>query len=171
MKIFLIGYRCTGKTSVGKILSEKLNLLFVDCDFYLQENEKKTISEIVAKKGWNHFRTLESKYLDEISQKENIVVSTGGGVVESLYNIDLIKSRGIGIWLKAKSSTIKKRILSDENTKDLRPSLTGLSMEDEIDEVLKKREPLYKKVSSLAFDTDSIGVDELADLIIKELTI
>jgi len=171
MKVFLIGYRCTGKTSVGKLLAKKLNLNFYDCDFYLQENENKTIASIVEENNWDYFRNLESKYLKEICKKENIVVSTGGGVVEKSENIDLIKSEGIGIWLKAKPSTIKKRICSDENTRDLRPFLTGFTMGKEIDEVLKKREPLYKKTSSFIFYTDNLEIDELADLIIKELNI
>ena len=146
MKVFLIGYRCCGKTSAGKLLAEKTGFDFKDTDIYLQKMENKTVSEIVESKGWEFFRSLEEKYFAQIAADEkDAVVATGGGIVESRANREILKNKGTAVWLKAGIDTIIARINKDRNSKNLRPSLTDLSQKEEIESVLNKRDPQLER--------------------------
>lgn len=169
MNIYLIGYRCTGKTSVGKTLAEMTDMLFFDTDLDLVKEEGMDISEIIELSGWDVFRNMEKTIIKKVCSKTGFVVATGGGAVLDKENVDLMKSSGTLIWLRASTETIKKRMFKDPATKDFRPPLTSKGSIDEIEETVTSRNPYYKEAMDFYVDTDSKSISEICDSIIKEL--
>lgn len=143
-RIFLIGARGSGKTTVGKRLAEALNFDFCDLDDSLCQRESCTIAEIVENSGWAHFRKLESEILAEAAQKSNTVLATGGGVILAPANRKFLRDAGTVIWLQTSPEQLAAR-LSDSLNAAQRPSLTGADPIDEIRAVLAEREPLYQE--------------------------
>ncbi len=166
MNIVLIGYRCTGKSSIGRRLADILEWRFVDTDELLEKKLSMSISEFVSEKGWNEFREAEKGIIREISDLDNSVIATGGGVVLNEDNMKILRKNGWIVWLRADPETIKQRMLKDK--KNVRPSLKGTDPIDEIKEVLKERAFLYQRNSDLSLNTDNSSVEELCDEIIKE---
>ena len=166
MNIVLIGYRCCGKTSAGKYIAEKLNRTFLDTDELIREKVSVGIDDIVSRHGWDHFRELERDVIQEVSSHDNLVVATGGGVVTDRRNIENLKKNGVIIWLYTDLKTIKKRMQEDTGTGENRPSLTGMDSLDEIECVMKEREPLYESAADVSIDTGSMRVDEVGELVL-----
>ncbi len=169
MNIFLIGYRCTGKSTTGAKLAKKLDFNFIDADIMLVEKYKTTISDIVEQKGWDVFRKMEKDVTCDICKLDNVVVATGGGVVLDPDNIDIIKKNSIVIWLCAESDTIYRRISGDEKTDEFRPSLTDKGLYKEVEETLAFRKSLYTKAMDFFIDTDNIDVDKVVDAALKQI--
>ncbi len=169
MNIFLIGYRCTGKTFVGRSLAKSLGRPFLDADSELVKEQDLNISVIVRKQGWNAFREIESDIIKRVCALDDHVVATGGGAVLNDKNVKHMKRSGKLVWLKATPETIKKRILQDKNTKDFRPPLTSKGSVEEIRETLLNRNPFYDKAMDFDVNTDDIGIDEVCHAIIKKL--
>jgi len=162
MNIVLIGYRGTGKSHVGRLLSEKLSFPYVSIDKAIVLRAGMSIPEIVSQFGWPGFRDRESLEVREISVWDSIVIDSGGGVVERPENIEALRENGCIIWLKASVPTIVSRI---EGGSD-RPALTeGKSFTDEVAEVLERRAPLYRSAAMHEIDTDSLAPEEIAEQI------
>jgi len=169
MNIYLIGYRCTGKTTVGKRLAHRLGRSFVDTDRELVRQTGSAISDMVRDKGWPFFRKLEKAVLKRIGQGGRSVVATGGGVVLDEENVQAMKDSGVLIWLRATPETLKNRLASDGNTHDFRPGLTEKGPLAEIETVLSRRVPLYEKAADLIVETDNRDVEAVAETIIDLL--
>jgi shikimate kinase len=169
MNIYLIGFRCTGKTTVGKIIANKLKMKFIDADDEIVKQQGMPISDIVDKHGWAYFREKESGIIKEISGMGNTVVATGGGVILNKDNVEHMKKSGTVIWLRANPETVKNRILQDEKTEQSRPSLTAKGLIDEIQETIESRTPLYQEAMKLYIDTDEVEIDEVVDRVIEKL--
>ena len=167
--LFLIGYRCTGKSSVGKLLSAKLNWPFIDTDSLVVSENGMSIREIVISRGWEAFRRLEHTTLQQVCTMGRRVVATGGGIVLDADNVKLMKKNGRIIWLKASSETIKARMLQDQTSEALRPALTSTDSISEIEETLAERVPLYQHAMDFSVDTDNVRLDAIADFIIQNL--
>lgn len=169
MNIFLIGYRCTGKTSVGIALSKKLRLTFVDADERLVEKAGQTIAELVKINGWRYFRRLEKETIQSICTRDGQVIATGGGVVLDPANVAAMKKCGRLIWLQAKPDTIRKRMRRDERTTEQRPALTSHGATEEIESTLKDRMPLYRAAMDFSVITDGQSLDDICGMIVKGL--
>jgi len=154
MNIILIGYRCSGKSAVGKILAEALGLKRVDTDRVLEERIACTIDQYVAENGWDAFRMVEKMVIRSISGQDNQVIATGGGVVLDWENVHNLKASGWVVWLQAGVSTLHERMTRDEQSGLARPGLTGESPLWEIEEVLSQRTPLYAKACDHVVKTD-----------------
>ncbi|MBF0225968.1 MAG: shikimate kinase [Desulfobacterales bacterium] len=166
MNIYLIGYRCSGKTSVGSYIASIMGTPFIDADQELVKDAGMPISKIVDDKGWDFFRELEKQTIKKISGfSQKHVVATGGGVILKAENIEVMKKSGVVIWLKVNSETIKKRMFLDETTKEFRPSLTSKSLDKEIEDTLLERIPLYEKAKDFSIETDNISIEDTAALI------
>lgn len=111
--LILVGYRCCGKTSVGKLLADLLSYDFVDTDICIESECRSSIDELVADKGWPYFRQKETQTLAQVLQGNNQVIATGGGMVLAPENRALMKTRGFVIWLAADGSTIVRRLEAD----------------------------------------------------------
>jgi len=167
--IFLIGYRCTGKSSVGKLLSQKLGWPFIDTDSLLVSESGISIKEIVETHGWDRFRKMEHVIVNQVCIPDRRVVATGGGVVLNEANVNLMKKYGKIIWLKALPETIKSRMMRDQGTAAFRPSLTTKDSFSEIEEMLIQRDPLYRQAMDFCVETDDRSADEIRDTIVRQL--
>ncbi len=162
MNVVLIGYRACGKSTIGKLLAAKLKYSFRDTDLLVEESLGLPIKEIVASGGWDYFRVREKEVIQELTQKEESVIATGGGVVLSPENVDLLKKMGIVIWLNAPPQDIIERLHDDAKTNALRPQFTAGSLADETTAVLKQRTPLYQKAADFTVETEGKSADQVA---------
>ena len=167
MNIVLIGYRCSGKTVVGKTVAKRLNRVFIDADDYLEYKAGRSIERIVEEEGWGYFRELEKKVIDELSGQDNLVMATGGGVVIDDENISHLKENGLIFWLQAEADILKARMDNDQRVGKKRPSLTGQDPVEEIRNVLDQRAPFYEKAADRAIDTDNLSLEQTVDRIIE----
>jgi shikimate kinase len=171
MNLFLIGYRCSGKTTIGKSVATKIGWSFVDSDIRVTKACGKSIEEIIDTEGWNAFRRMEHSTIKQICTHDRQVVATGGGVVLDADNIKAMKTRGMLIWLGASAGAIRKRMLADKNSGHFRPALTERGRIEEIEGMLLQRNPYYESASDFSILTDNMSVDEIAAIIINTLSV
>ncbi len=159
--IFLIGYRCTGKTTVARLLAGKIGWDWIDADSLLEARYRKSIRQIFADEGEAGFRDKEEQIFAELCQLQRCVVATGGGVILRDINRQRMRSAGKVVWLTADAQTIWQRLQADPATAEQRPPLTvgGLA---EIEETLKMREPLYRGCADLIISTVGCSTEEIA---------
>jgi shikimate kinase len=158
--VFLIGYRGTGKSTIARLLAERLGWSPVDADEMLETRHGRTIRQIFAEEGEAGFRDKEAALLEEICRLRAHVIATGGGVVLRPANRERLRSAGVIVWLTADADTIWQRLQADATTASRRPPLT-VGGRAEIEELLHVREPLYREcahfiVSSVGRPTDEI---------------
>jgi shikimate kinase len=165
--IILIGYRCSGKTAVGRELGRRLKILFRDTDSMVRERTGRTVAELVAAGGWSLFRSEERKALADLEGSESVVVATGGGIVESAENRDRLKHMGTVIWLSASPEEIEKRMRQDAKTGDQRPALSREGRLGEIRAMLRRRNPLYCETAAYMIDTSGMAVEAVVDTILR----
>ena len=158
--IILTGFMGTGKTSVGKCLAKELNLKFIDTDDLIEKEAGIYINEIFTKFGETYFRQLESKVINEVSSGANMIIATGGGAVVNPLNLLALKKNGILICLTASIDVILSRVGSG----DERPLISEDDKKGAISNLLKVREPFYKKADFIV-DTTTKTVGE----VIKEI--
>lgn len=169
MNLYLVGYRCTGKTSVGGLLSAALGWIFVDMDKELAVQANMAIQEIVASRGWQHFRELECRLLQSLSHESKQIVATGGGIVTTAANITLMQGSGKVVWLHASPAAIAERMAADSSTPSQRPPLHGEDAVSEIQEVFNERLPLYEQAMHYRVETDNLSLEEVAERVLRWL--
>ena len=171
MNLYLIGYRCTGKTTVGRFMAQRLGWPLVDTDCVIVDTADMSIDQMVASFGWSFFRQRESEVLSRVASDDRQVVATGGGIVLDARNRQTMKTTGKVIWLTAGERSIRTRMLADAATGDNRPALTGRGLLEEIETVLAERMPLYESAADLAIATDRVAVAEISERILEALGI
>jgi shikimate kinase len=167
--LVLIGYRATGKTSVGARLAELLHRPFVDLDQVLVREAGQPIAEIVAQGGWGEFRRLEKELVARYRHVEGQILATGGGVVLDRDNVAALRANGLIIWLTADPAVIQARLAQDQPRDANRPSLTGKDTIREVEEVLKGRSPLYEAAAQIIVDTTHRSIDQVVELVLAAL--
>ncbi len=167
--LVLIGYRATGKTSVGTRLAEILRRPFVDLDQVLVAEAGRPIVEIVAAGGWAEFRRLEKELAARYRHRRGLVLATGGGVVLDPDNVAALRENGVIIWLTADPDIIQARLGQDQPRDANRPSLTGSDTIGEVTQVLKQRYPLYQAAARLIVDTTDRSIEQVVDLVLTAL--
>ena len=165
MNVFLIGYRGTGKTTVGELLAEELGWAFVDSDAEIVASAGRSVAEIFADDGEAAFRILESEAIARLAAGERQVIGLGGGAILADANRQVLAERGHAVWLTAPPELLAQRLTADPNTAAQRPSLTGAPVAKEIDEVLAARTPLYRQCADLEVDTQDKTPAEIAHAI------
>ncbi|MEK6959286.1 MAG: shikimate kinase [archaeon] len=163
--IFLVGYRGTGKTSIGKKLAGIIKASFVDTDELIVKKAGKPIPQIFAEDGEPKFRELESQVLLDVCEQDGQVVGCGGGMVTRDINIENMKKNGTVFLLKSDAKTIFNRIYRDNN----RPALTDKDPFEEIVHMLEKRKDMYEKAKNFEIDTSKDSVYDCAIRIQKIL--
>ncbi|MEM7816962.1 MAG: shikimate kinase [Candidatus Aenigmatarchaeota archaeon] len=164
MNIYLVGFMGVGKTTVGKILAEKLNKEFIETDELIEKKENKTIVEIFAQKGEPYFRKLEKEILQEIAKRDNLVVSCGGGLICNEENLKTLKETGLVFNLTASSKTIYDRTKNYKN----RPLLNVDNPLRQIETLLEKRKPYYDK-AHYSINTEGISPHQVVELILEKI--
>jgi len=166
MNVVLIGYRGTGKSTVGRRLAARLGRTVVSTDLEIVKRAGAGIPDIVAQHGWDYFRDLESQVCRELADRDGLVIDTGGGAILREQNVEALKKTGVLFWLTASIGTIRKRIGRDTQ----RPSLTGTkSFIDEIQEVLHERTPKYQAAAHHVVETDGRSIKQVVDEILARL--
>lgn len=171
MVISLIGYRGTGKTTVGAELAARLGWDFVDTDPEIERRAGKSIAALFAEEGEPYFRQLESQVLADQLARDQLVISAGGGAVLNAQNRAAIRQAGPVVWLQATVETISNRIGADPTTGSRRPALLGGDVLAEITAVLAQREPLYREIASVTVATDNRSVPEIVDQILEQIPV
>lgn len=121
MHIVLLGYMASGKSTIGKQLSEKLGMPFLDLDIYISENKNKSVPEIFSQNGEIYFRKKEHEYLKEVLEnQQDCILSLGGGTPCYANNMELIHNQNaISIYLKASIQTLSERLLKNKSSRPL----------------------------------------------------
>lgn len=165
MKIFLIGFMGSGKTFLGKQLSQKLSIPFFDLDEQIESHENKKITEIFEKDGEEYFRLLEKDTLHIITEShDSFVMATGGGTSCYFNNIDYIKSSGTVIWINTPIHVLFERLLKE---KDTRPLIRNLEDDQIRGFIIKKfadRKIFYEQ-AHLSIEDEAISLEEIVDKI------
>lgn len=165
--IYLIGPRACGKTTVGKILAQKLQLEFYDSDAFIVEKVGCDIAAYVKSKGWDAFRDLESTVLNNLSRKPASIISCGGGIVVREKNLSILQN-SFTVYLKTDIDILAKRLGADP-AHGQRPSLTGKPLVEELQEVLDARENLYSGCATLIVD-GAKSIEEISTQILNNYT-
>ena len=165
--VVLIGYRGSGKTSVGRLVAQKLKFGFVDCDLLAVDQAGMDISAYVAANGWPAFRRMETQILQDRMWRAKTVVATGGGAVLSSYARSMFQRHPFTAWLAVCPETVVKRIRDDENSTGMRPALGRYkSLAHEVKATLSEREPYYAACADFKIDTDWLMPEQIADEIV-----
>lgn len=159
--IVLIGFMATGKTTVGKIISNKLDFSFVDTDELIQQKCNLGIPEIFAVHGQEYFRKIESEVIKDVSRCDSHVISCGGGVVKNPENISCLKKTGVLVCLRASIDAICNRT---NCSNQVRPLLYNKSRE-EIATLMAERGKYYD--AQYTVDTTDISPEAAADMVIE----
>ncbi|MEZ6135275.1 MAG: shikimate kinase [Pirellulaceae bacterium] len=162
MHIYLIGYRGTGKTTVARLLGQVMERTVIDTDDLIEAVANQTIAEIFAAEGEAGFRQRESAVIAEVAGSAvPQIVATGGGVVLSEENRHTISRSGQAIWLRASAELLYQRICGDPSSPARRPQLSASGGIDEVNDLLRAREPLYRELARKIITTDGLSPDEV----------
>jgi shikimate kinase len=163
--VSLIGYRGTGKSSVAKLLAQRLGWSWIDSDVEIERRAAKSIKEIFDDGGEPAFRDWESAVVADVAQHTELVLSLGGGAVLRPENRAAIR-RGRVVWLTADPATIERRVHADPSTSARRPNLTTAGGLAEIEHLLALREPLYRECADSTVDTVQKTPEQVVDEIV-----
>ncbi len=163
MNIILIGFMGAGKTTVGKRLAEKMGYSFLDTDEYIERREKMSISQIFSVKGEVGFREAEKRALQEICQRKNTVIATGGGLPLKEENRNCLRNMGTVIYLDVDEEVLWQRLRLDES----RPLLAGQNPREKIHDLLRQREAIYRESAHWIVPVKDEGAWQLAEEIEK----
>ena len=161
--IYLIGLMGSGKTTLGKILSKKLDKHFYDSDLVIEEKLGVNVPMIFEYEGEAGFREREKDILKELVSKQNIVLATGGGIILSESNRDLLAKNGIVIYLKSNQKDLVLRMKNDKT----RPLLKNGNVELIIKKLCQEREPLYEEISDFKVVTKNKRIHEVVNEIVR----
>jgi shikimate kinase len=163
----LIGYRATGKTTLAKLLAEKLGWEWLDADVEIERAAGKSIARIFAEDGEPAFRDLEARIIADLCRRERLVLATGGGAPLREETRRALRAAGKVVWLTAQPETIHARMTGDATTAERRPSLTDRGPLEEIVQLLARREPIYRETADFILDTEARRPEELAAEILR----
>lgn len=164
MKIILIGFMGVGKTSVGKQLAKKLNFNFIDTDYEIERLTNKSIPDIFEQYGENYFRKLENSILEKFVKNEDIVMATGGGIITTKENYNILKNEENVIFLDGSVETIINHVQNERNQRPLLKESENLSKK--IEELLSTRYEKYIEVSDILIDINGKNIDEVISQIL-----
>jgi shikimate kinase len=160
--VYLIGFMGSGKSTVGKILAEKLNMNFIDIDKLIEEKEGMKIKDIFEQKGEGYFRELERKQIEAIVNQERLVVSTGGGLGANLDNMNLMKKNGDVVWLDVSLNTVLDRLKNDQD----RPLLKQPT--EKIKQLFEERKNVYR-LANIRINADKKTPSQIVEEILTKI--
>ncbi|MCO5260184.1 MAG: shikimate kinase [Crocinitomicaceae bacterium] len=150
MNIILIGYMGVGKTSLGKRLANRLEMEFVDTDQLIETREGCSIETIFANKGESYFRKLEQEVVNELRLKDNLLISTGGGMPCFNNLMGVLNDMGLTIYLKRSAKELANRLIKSKKKRPLVVNKNYNELVTFIDEMLIKRAPYYEAAQIVA---------------------
>jgi shikimate kinase len=171
MEIVLMGYMGSGKSTIGKTISSRFDLTFIDLDTYIEQREELTIKELFISKGEIYFRRKEGVYLKEILEtKTNYVLSLGGGTPCYGTNMNLIKeSKAISCYLKGNIPTLVARLQKGKQNRPLIATLNDDELLEYIGKHLFERAPFYEQ-AAFKININDASVKEISEAISSKLS-
>ena len=169
MRVFLIGYMGVGKTTIGKKLSTRLGLKFIDLDRVMSNGLSLSISQIIDTKGEIYFRDLERETLRKVSEMEDVLVATGGGTPCFFDNIKMINQNGVSVFLKLDEKSLVKRLLRNQDSRPLIKGKSPVELDQFVKSHLSSRLPFYTQsaITYNALNSNSESLDDLASQIMN----
>lgn len=170
MNVILIGFRCSGKSCVGKALAARLGREFIDCDEYIERQTGLPIREMFERHGESHFRVIESQAIAELSKLDGKVLAMGGGAVLKHKNIQALRRNGVVFHLQVSADAVIERMrrgAAGADSRPLRP--TGEDPDSEIRAQIELREPYYRGSADVGVRTDGRRVEEVVEEILAHL--
>ncbi len=165
--ILLIGLMGCGKSTIGRTLSKITGRPLLDTDAVIEEQVGMSIPDIFSRKGEKHFRALETallRYLDESKEPSPCIIATGGGIVVRPANRSLIRRLGFTVWLDAEVPILLQRTAHANN----RPLLQQNDPKNILEKLTAVRSPFYRETAHRKVDVGSLGVNEIAELILRQ---
>jgi len=166
MKIYLIGYMGSGKSKAGKALASAVKYKFVDTDEMIEEDEKKSISEIFSEQGEAYFRQLEHKALMKTASLDKVVIATGGGLPCFDDHMHWMNENGITVYLEANEGILFHRLASNRKERPLLENLNDVELMEQISRHLIKRSPVYE-LARIKVNAASLNIQSLVTKIEK----
>ena len=167
-RIYLVGYMGAGKTTLGKSLAQRLHLNYIDTDYFIENRYRKKISDIFATEGEAHFRAIEHTILLEISEFEDVVISTGGGLPCFHDNMTIMNNTGVTVYIEVPVEELAARLDISKNVRPVLRNRSGSELEEFIKDNMVVRQPYYA-LAKVRFATASMKtnneVERLADAI------
>lgn len=169
MKIYLIGFMSSGKTTVGRELANVLGYRFIDIDEYIESKHHRTIKQIFESKGEEHFRLIENEALKEVSSfNGDFVISSGGGTSCFYNNIDFMNRNGVTVYLRLEVATLLSRLVESKIDRPLLWGKTREELNNYIIRVLDERKKFYEK-AQIIVDADNVNPNDLAKMIVSAM--
>lgn len=166
MKVYLIGFMASGKTTIGLELAKTLNYEFIDLDVFIENKYNKTVKQIFEQKGEDYFRIIENEALREVASFDgNIIVAAGGGTSCFYNSIDFMNKTGLTIYLKAEVAELVARLIESKTDRPLLWGKTHQELNDYIIRVLDERKKYYEK-AKITIESSSVDVPQLANTIL-----
>ncbi|MFA5494500.1 MAG: shikimate kinase [Porticoccaceae bacterium] len=163
--LYLVGPMGVGKTTIGRLIAQKLGKVFIDLDDELELRSGASIPWIFDVEGEEGFRRREAELLREVTAGRDIVLSTGGGVVLSAENRQVLKSTGFVVFLNASVEQLHQRTLKDRK----RPLLQVPDRRQVIERLKRDRDPLYREVAHLVFDVGHRNSRHVTEVLLQKL--
>lgn len=157
-RVVLLGFMCSGKSSVAASLARRLDWRFLDFDVEIERREGRAVAAIIDEQGEEYFRSLEAVLTEEVAQVPGIVLAPGGGWITQPGLLEMLRPGTLSVWLRISPEETVRRLLSDEIDRPLRDHPEP---EVPIREILAEREPLYR-LADLTVPGDRRSVEELA---------
>lgn len=162
MNLLLVGFMASGKTAIGRRLARRLGYGFVDTDRWIEQEVGCTIAQLFESDGEPYFRRLETELASHFHKLKNHIVSTGGGILTTEGNLELLRRAGLVIFLNADLEEILERLERDTH----RPKLKEGELRETVTRLLAERRPVYSQ-AELALDTKGKSANRVAGEIIR----
>jgi shikimate kinase len=169
MSVGLIGYRGSGKTTIGKRLADRLWQPFIDTDDVVIKKAGKSIKEIFEQEGEQRFRDLETEVVREVCTQPETVIAFGGGALDRDENREAIKQAGLRlVYFKCEPAELLKRIANDPQTAANRPALSNLGGSiEEIESVLARREPIWRSMAGAELEVTYLTPEDAVPYVVR----
>jgi shikimate kinase len=168
LRIFLTGYMGAGKTILGKLLAQRMNLSCIDTDHFIENRYHKKVGDIFAAEGESCFRDMEHRILCEVSEIENVVISTGGGLPCFNGNMDIMNNAGTTVYLHVSVEELAARLQASKTIRPVLQNRSGKELTDFIKENLDKRRPFYEQ-ARICFNVDLMYTNRDAEALAEKL--
>lgn len=169
MFLTLIGYRATGKTTLARLLAERLGCEWIDADVQIERRAGKSIARVFAEDGEPAFRDIEAAVVADLCGRDGLVLAAGGGAPLRPESRQAMRRAGRVVWLTAEPETILARMNTDATTSGRRPNLTDRGALDEIVHLLQRREPIYREAAHLEVSTEGKSPEMIVAEILEGL--